>query len=116
MAQRDDPSPPGIRSWLKWSGLALLGIVVAAAVSVAAGSLSSQPIGLTSEPVSAGDQLVPRAVFRPGAGLGAGGGPRTGSRSASSPRSNPTQTSPLAPPSSSQIRAGERDLESEADD
>jgi hypothetical protein len=39
--------------------LALLGLVVAAAVSLAASSLSSQHIGLSSEPLSAGQQLTP---------------------------------------------------------
>jgi hypothetical protein len=45
----------------RWIGLALLGIVVAAAVSVAASRLASQQIGLASQPVSAGDALVPAA-------------------------------------------------------
>ncbi len=52
-------SPPG---WIRWLGFALLGIVVAAAVSIAASRLSSQQIGLASEPISAGDQLVPKAA------------------------------------------------------
>ncbi|MGZ8667338.1 MAG: hypothetical protein ACXWZM_09540, partial [Solirubrobacterales bacterium] len=52
-------SPP---DWIRWLGFALLGIVVAAAVSIAASRLSSQQIGLASEPISAGDQLVPKAV------------------------------------------------------
>jgi hypothetical protein len=44
---------------LRWTGLALLGIVIAAAVSVAASRLASQQIGLASEPISAGDSLAP---------------------------------------------------------
>jgi hypothetical protein len=44
---------------LRWAGLALLGIVIAAAVSVAASRLASQQIGLASEPISAGDALAP---------------------------------------------------------
>ena len=52
-------SPPG---WIRWLGFALLGIVVAAAVSIAASRLSSQQIGLASEPISAGEQLVPKAA------------------------------------------------------
>lgn len=47
--------PPALR----WVGLALLGIVIAAAVSVAASRLASQQIGLASEPISAGDALAP---------------------------------------------------------
>jgi hypothetical protein len=45
----------------RWLGLALLGIVVAAAVSIAASRLASQQIGLASQPVSAGDALAPAA-------------------------------------------------------
>lgn len=45
----------------RWLGLALLGILVAAAVSIAASRLASQQIGLASQPVSAGDALAPRA-------------------------------------------------------
>jgi hypothetical protein len=44
---------------VRWTGLALLGIVIAAAVSVAASRLASQQIGLASEPISAGDALAP---------------------------------------------------------
>jgi len=52
---------------LKWIGLALLGILIAAAVAVAAGSLASRQIGLASEPLSAGDALAPvrQAARRP---------------------------------------------------
>lgn len=45
---------------LKWIGLALLGILVAAAVSLAASHLVSRQIGLASEPISAGEALAPR--------------------------------------------------------
>jgi len=38
---------------------ALLGLVIAAGVSLAASRLSSQHIGLSSEPLSAGQQLSP---------------------------------------------------------
>jgi outer membrane biosynthesis protein TonB len=44
---------------VRWTGLALLGILIAAAVSVAASRLASQQIGLASEPISAGDALAP---------------------------------------------------------
>jgi hypothetical protein len=44
---------------VRWSGLALLGIVIAAAVSIAASRLASQQIGLDSEPISAGNALAP---------------------------------------------------------
>jgi hypothetical protein len=44
---------------LRWLGLALLGILVAAGVAIAASRLASQQIGLASEPISAGDALAP---------------------------------------------------------
>jgi hypothetical protein len=47
-------------STARWLGLALLGILIAAAVSVAASGLASQQIGLASEPISAGDALAPK--------------------------------------------------------
>jgi hypothetical protein len=47
--------PPMIR----WTALAILGLLIAAGVSVAASSLASQQIGLASEPLNAGDALAP---------------------------------------------------------
>ncbi len=47
---------------LRWIGLALLGIAVAAAVSVTASRLVSQQIGLASQPISAGDALAPASA------------------------------------------------------
>jgi len=47
--------PPMIR----WAALAILGLLIAAGVSVAASSLASQQIGLASEPLNAGDALAP---------------------------------------------------------
>jgi hypothetical protein len=44
---------------MRWLGLALLGILIAAAVSIAASRLASQQIGLASQPISAGDALAP---------------------------------------------------------
>jgi hypothetical protein len=46
---------------MRWLGLALLGILIAAAVSIAASRLASQQIGLASQPISAGDALAPTA-------------------------------------------------------
>lgn len=53
---------------VRWFGLALLGILIAAGVAFAASRLASQQIGLASEPISAGDALAPRAKApgRPG--------------------------------------------------
>ena len=44
---------------LRWIGLAVLGILIAAAISIAASRLASQQIGLASQPISAGDALAP---------------------------------------------------------
>jgi len=44
---------------LRWVGLALLGLVIAAAIAIAASHLASQQIGIASESVSAGDSLAP---------------------------------------------------------
>jgi hypothetical protein len=46
--------------------LALLGVAIAAGVSIAASRLASQQIGLASQPISAGDALVPHVSHRPG--------------------------------------------------
>ena len=46
-------------SWLAWTLLALLGLAVAAGISVAASHLVSQRIGSASEPLSAGKELAP---------------------------------------------------------
>lgn len=53
--------PPALR----WLGLALLGILIAAGVSIAASSLASQQIGLASQPISAGDALAPSTKEKP---------------------------------------------------
>lgn len=49
---------------IRWVGLALLGLLIAAGVSIAASGLASQQIGLASEPISAGDALAPQAPSR----------------------------------------------------
>ncbi len=87
-----------IPTTVRWVGLALLGIAIAAAVSVAASRLSSQNIGLASEPLSAGRSLAPaRPVAKPVRRAGhknhrSGGGaatPRTHSAPAAACRSTP---------------------------
>ena len=45
-----------------WILGALAGVVLAAGVTYAASSLSTQRIGLSSEPVNAGRELAPRAT------------------------------------------------------
>ena len=56
------------RATIKWVGLALLGLLVAAGVAIAASNLASQQIGLASEPISAGDALAPAASPNSGHG------------------------------------------------
>jgi hypothetical protein len=51
---------------VRWLGLALLGILIAAGVSIAASRLASQQIGLASEPISAGDALAPKLQAKGG--------------------------------------------------
>jgi hypothetical protein len=47
---------------LGWVVAALAGLVLAVAISYAASTLSSQHVGLSSEPLTAGDRLVPHAT------------------------------------------------------
>jgi hypothetical protein len=50
---------------VRWIGLAVLGLVIAAAVAIAASTLASQQIGIASESVSAGDSLAPPITSAP---------------------------------------------------
>jgi len=87
---------------LKWIGLALLGIAIAAAVAIAASNLISRQIGLASEPISAGEALAPGLSSKRGHGSSPSdaGGNRA---HPSSPTTTPTvpepspETSPTAP-------------------
>lgn len=45
-----------------WILLALAGLAIAVALSVTASNLSTQPIGLSGEPLRAGDKLAPASV------------------------------------------------------
>jgi hypothetical protein len=85
--------------------MALLGIVVAAGISVAASRLSSQRIGLSSEPISAGRELAPpSAASSPaghpgrhrqiGRGRGPGAGPATATPPSTTAPSPPATTAP----------------------
>jgi hypothetical protein len=53
------------RTVVAWIVAAVLGLALAAGTTLAASQLSSQQIGLSGEPLSAGDRLVPRAQSRP---------------------------------------------------
>jgi hypothetical protein len=52
---------------LLWFLGGLAGVLLAAGVTYAASSLSTQRIGISSEPVSAGRELAPRSTPTPGA-------------------------------------------------
>ena len=101
----------------KWIGLALLGLVIAAAVAIAASNLVSQQIGIASESVSAGDKLAP-AIGAAGnegkstGGTGVGGGERseetTGGeeQTTTTPTPPPTTTVPTQPSEESRDDSG----------
>lgn len=107
-------------------GLAVLGIVLAAGIALAAAHLVRQPIGLASEPVSAGRRLAPeppssnppagaRARVRRKASDRASRQTRTTRSSPAGPSSPPTSAPP--PSGSSQGPAtGSRDDTSPGDD
>jgi len=48
-----------------WIGAALAGLVVAAGLTTAAAQLSNQRVGLSSEPLTAGDALAPTPTASP---------------------------------------------------
>jgi hypothetical protein len=48
------------RTLIAWIVAAVLGLALAAGITLAASQLSSQHIGLSGEPLSAGDELVPK--------------------------------------------------------
>lgn len=52
------------RSLLAWVAVGLAGLVLAAGVTYAATQLSSQRIGLSAEPPSAGEELAPNGRAR----------------------------------------------------
>jgi hypothetical protein len=78
---------------LRLIGLAIAGVLVAAAVAVLASQLASRQIGLASEPISAGDELAP-AIVRPHRGQGNEGG-GTGTTPAE-PRTESTGSPPAS--------------------
>ncbi|MBK5229665.1 MAG: hypothetical protein JJE27_00685 [Thermoleophilia bacterium] len=50
-----------LRGWAKVGGMGALGLVVAAVLAALSLQLVSQPVGLSSEPLTAGNQLAPPA-------------------------------------------------------
>ncbi len=53
------------RPTLKWLALAGLGLLIAVAIAIAGSRLASRQIGLSSEPIRAGDALAPRVSRTP---------------------------------------------------
>ncbi len=58
-------TPSGWRRRIVWVGAALAGLILAAGLSSAAAQLSNQRVGLSSEPLTAGEELVPAATPSP---------------------------------------------------
>jgi hypothetical protein len=83
---------------VKWIGLALLGLLIAAAVAIAAGNLAGQQIGISSESLTAGDQLAP-AVGRSGGDQrpSKGGSTSTTPPPATTEATVPPETNPTQP-------------------
>jgi hypothetical protein len=95
-----------------WVLLALAGLAIAVVLSVTASNLSTQPIGLSGEPLRAGDKLAPADVTRT----------QTTSRTRSTTTSTTTatQTSPTTSGSNSgssdgDDHGGRRDHDSDDD-
>jgi hypothetical protein len=55
-----------VRTLLVWIAVGLIGLALAAGVTYAATQLSSQRIGLSAEPPSAGEELAPRVTHPQG--------------------------------------------------
>src|SRR5689334_16996304 len=88
---------------IRWIVLALLGLAVAAGVSLAASQLVSQRIGLAAEPVSAGKELAPSRHESPSSHAGNGGDANRPTSTSTSTTTVPATTSsapPTPPPSS----------------
>ncbi len=98
---------------LRWFGLALLGILIAAGVSIAASRLASQQIGLASQPITAGDALVPRASPRPAPRKHSPGRPHTPAPTTTTQSTQPPPTtiptSPTTPAGPTRSGGGEGD-------
>ncbi len=100
-AERGGAEPMKLPGSVKWIGLALVGLAIAAGVALAASALTSQQIGISSESLSAGDALAPRSGSNQGEATGGGttGGETTGATKPETTPAEPTTTEPeTAPP------------------
>ncbi|MBI4896821.1 MAG: hypothetical protein HY827_00450 [Actinobacteria bacterium] len=82
------------RAWIKLGGLGAAGLVFAAVLAALALQLVSQPIGLSSEPVTAGDRLVPRTARSGATGSDATESNKTEPNKTESTKTAPTKTAP----------------------
>jgi hypothetical protein len=87
---------------IRWILLALAGLVVAAAVSVAASQLVSQRIGLAAAPVSSGKELAPPRHESSQAGRGGGDQRASGRTTTATTPSTTTPTTPTTTPTTTQ--------------
>ena len=100
------------RSVIKLLALGLAGLAFAVAVGFAAATISSERIGLSSEPLSAGDDLAPAEAQREPPKPAKPSKPSKPSRSEGQrPQQNPVRTVPPAP-----TAQGEPTQESEAEE
>ena len=83
----------------RWVLLAVVGLAVAVAVGIVASKVTSQRIGLASEPLKAGEALAPESANHgPGGSNGADHGEDHGSTTTTSTTGSTTTTNPTGPP------------------
>ncbi|MFI5122062.1 MAG: hypothetical protein ACHQJ5_04145 [Vicinamibacteria bacterium] len=97
---------------LRWVLLALAGLLVAVAVAVLASKLTSQRIGLSSEPLEAGKSLAPAAR---GSGDGDGRHPSGGHAESTTTTATATTTTTAGPPDSVTTTADDSGSEAEGE-
>ena len=82
----------------RWVLLAIVGLAVAVAVGIVASKVTSQRIGLASEPLKAGEALAPESANHgPGGSNGADHGGDHGSTTATTTTGSTTPTGSTAP-------------------
>lgn len=98
-------SSPAVR----WTALALLGVVIAVGVGVIASQVASQRIGLASEPVRAGETLAPSSTAPAGHGGNRRGsdGSGPGSGDGTGPTTTTTSTITTVPSTTAPSSTGD---------
>jgi hypothetical protein len=78
--------------------LAVLGLAAAVGIGLAANAISDDSVGLSAQPLSAGDTLAPKATTQKAKARRGGRSPERGTRTDGAPATSPsTTTSPTAP-------------------